>query len=163
MKEDRFVTLQTICLSKKILDRQPFEHHRCGLLEADRLRDLDDGGSRHRARLSVGADRALRIRDAIAFLQAHHFRADRIDDAGAFEAKAVWQRVRIQAGAVVNVDEIQTDRVLTDSHLARPRIGHVGFDQFNDFGTAVRADHDRFRLHVTSSFDTGTLPARVNT
>jgi hypothetical protein len=71
-----------------------------------------------------------------------HAVAHRFDDTGAFHAQAQRQRVLVQAGALVDVDEVQADGVVADADLARAGLAHGQVDELHLLGAAVLADLD---------------------
>ena len=68
--------------------------------------------------LGVGAGRPAGVGHAVARLDVRDARADRLDDPGAFAAQAARQRQRVEAGAVVGVDEVDPDGGVADAGLA---------------------------------------------
>src|SRR5882672_6537011 len=151
--QDRFVALQPIGLAKKILDGQTLEHHCSGLFEGDLRRQAHHRCCRHHTQIGVRTYRALRIRNAIALFEEFDVAAHRFHHPGRLGADAVRQRQRIKADAVINVDVIEPDRVLADTHLFRPRIADFEFDQLEFLRPAVLLHLDRFCLHLVLSLD----------
>ena len=70
--------------------------------------------------LGIGADRRGGVGHPLPDREVGHARADRLDHAGALEARREGQRGRrVQPGAEVDVDEVQSDSRLPYAHLAR--------------------------------------------
>ena len=65
-------------------------------------------------------------------------------DAGAFEPRCERERVRVEARAVIDVDEVQARRLHPDQELAGSRDGLGEIDQPEDLGATVLFDSDRF-------------------
>ncbi|KAG1242660.1 hypothetical protein G6F65_022902 [Rhizopus arrhizus] len=62
------------------------------------------------------------------------------DHAGGFKAQAVRQRMRIQARAEIDIDEIQAGGVLFDRDFIGGGRQDFHLDQLQDFGTTVLLD-----------------------
>jgi hypothetical protein len=62
--------------------------------------------------------------------------AHRLDHARALHAQRAGQRLRIQAGAEVDVDEVDADRFMPHLRLARSRRPEVDVHQFHHFRSA---------------------------
>ncbi len=148
VEQDRLAGLQRVGRAKQVLHRQALQHHGGCRLERDRIRELDDDRGRHHAQVGVGAVGPAGVRDAVARLHVGHALAHRLDHARAFLAQAAGQRLRIQAGAKVHVDEVQADRVLAQQDLARPGRAHVDIDIFHHLGAAIGGDADCFGVHA---------------
>jgi hypothetical protein len=89
---------------------------------------------RHHARLAVAAGRVAGVGGAVAGLQVRDALAHRLDDAGAFHAQRQRQRAGVQAGALVDVDEVQAAGVVADADLARAGLAHRQVDQLHCSG-----------------------------
>ena len=68
--------------------------------------------------------------------------ADLLDDAGALHAQLQRQRVVVEAGALVDIDEVQADGVVADAHLARARFTHLDRVDHHFLGAAGAVDAD---------------------
>ena len=79
----------------------------------------------------------------VAGLEAGDAFADRVDDAGALRADHRREADRIEAGAMVGVDEVQPDRLVADADLARSGLGDRQIDRLEDFGPAGAGGLDR--------------------
>jgi hypothetical protein len=64
-----------------------------------------------------------------------HALADRLDNAGPFEADAAGQGQRVEAGPVIGVDEIEADRRMADRRLPGSRGRNIDSFPAQDFGT----------------------------
>jgi hypothetical protein len=58
------------------------------------------------------------VRDAVAWTHVRHAHADLLNDAGRLDAHASRERERIEAGPVVDVDVVHSDRGLANADLA---------------------------------------------
>ena len=72
-----------------------------------------------------------------------HAGADRLDHAGALHAQRQRQRIGVQAGALVDVDEVDADGMVADAHLAGAGLADLQLDELHRFGAAELADLDR--------------------
>ena len=121
MDQDRVALLHAIGLAQEILRRQALEHHRRAGLVGNRTRQLEEEFRVDVALLGVGAGRTG-VGDAIAGLEPFHGRPDLHDFARALAARRERQaRRRIEAGALIDVDKVDPDRVLAQPDLALPR------------------------------------------
>ncbi|MNQ74424.1 hypothetical protein D3C85_891790 [compost metagenome] len=141
MEQDGFAALEGEHLAQQVLHGQTLEHHRRGLLEADRLRQLDQLARRQHVQLAVGAQRPGSVGHAVADLELADLGADRFDDAGALVAQARRQgRWRIQAAAEIGVDEVQADRLIVHADLVGAGCGWLVVAVLEYFGAAVAAE-----------------------
>ena len=76
-----------------------------------------------RSRIGTGLRRD--IGDALADLESTDPGAERFDDARALPAETRRQRIRVQPGALVDVDEIEPDGGLADERFAPARLTRV--------------------------------------
>ena len=128
---------------EQVLRGQALEHHGGAGLEADRVGQAADRHRRHDAPLAVAARLgAGGVGDAIADLQVRDARADRLDHAGALAAEDERHAHRIQARALVGVDEVGADRVMADADLARAGLADLEIDELQLFGAAGLGDAD---------------------
>jgi len=107
------------------------EHHGRTGLEIDAVRQLHDTLCRHHAHLAVAARRLAGVGDAVTGLQVRDARTHRLDHARRLHAQRQRQRVRVQAGALVDVDEVQADGVVADAHLARAGVADGQIDELH--------------------------------
>lgn len=91
---------------------QPLEDQRGRLFVGDPGRDADQALGRHVAVIGIGAQTGAHVGDAIADLEFADRRTDRFNDAGRLVAQAGGQGQRIDALALIDVDEIEADRRL---------------------------------------------------
>src|SRR5207249_10434867 len=68
---------------------------------------------------------------------------------GWFAADATRQRNLVDAAAVIRVDEVEADRLVTDARLALSGLRDIDIFELHHFRGALFADHDRLR-HVVS-------------
>ncbi|HEY6718818.1 MAG TPA: hypothetical protein VI232_20935 [Reyranella sp.] len=101
----------------EILRRHALQHDGRGLLVAHALGHMHELLDAHEALLAVGAQHAA-IGDPVALLEALHLGSDRDDHAGSLAAHCVGHLRRIEAGAGIDVDEVEADRGVLDLHLA---------------------------------------------
>ena len=112
-------------LVQEVPDRQPLEHQDGALLVGDVVGQLDQLVGRDHPLAGIAAEREI-IGDAVAGVKIGDARADGHDLAGGLVAGDERQPRRlVEAGAEVDVDEIQADGMLTDADLARSRRRHV--------------------------------------
>src|SRR5690606_31926729 len=116
------------------------------LLEADRLRQLHQMLRRQYMMLSVGAQRAGGVGDAITDLPLIDALPQRLNHAGAFGSQPRRQaRWRIEAAAEIGVDEVQADGMVAHADLAGCGSGNLGLDLFENLGTTVLAELNALR------------------
>src|SRR6476469_7503775 len=85
-----------------------------------------------------------------------HTRPDRLDDACAFDAGRERQVLLIEAGAVVDVDEVQPGGLLAEANLAGTGLSNLDVFPLEDFWSSDLVDSDRVR-HLLSY----TLPRKA--
>ena len=123
VQQDRVARAQRPDAAHQVRRRESAHRHRRRRLAGDLRRQLDQ---RRRRDDPLGAVRAERVEEAgvghaVAGRDVGHAVADRLDDAGRFDAHAVRQRNRIEPGAEVRVGEIEADRDVAKPRLARAR------------------------------------------
>src|SRR6476646_10073482 len=111
---------------EQIFDRHALKHHAGRLLVADAMRQLYDAVSRHDPFGGVAAKRG-HIADAVAGLELANAAADGDDLACALIAADEWHaaRRRVESGAEIGVDEVQSAGVVLDPYLAGARRRHL--------------------------------------
>lgn len=85
----------------------------------------------------IGTGRSGEIADQVAGRELADIGPDRLDDARRFIAKARRQLGRIEAGADIDVDEIEADRFVADQDLAGTRLAdrqRLGGEHFGPAG-----------------------------
>ena len=129
MDQHRIAGLHAIGAAQQVGGGQALQHHGGSGVESDVFREHQQAVGRDVAHLGVGG--------SIADLDLADPGADRRHHPGAFEADARLQRQRVEAGAMVDVDEIEPDCMLLDGRLAggRRRNGKLLPDE--DFRAAV--------------------------
>ena len=106
----------------------------------------------HHPGLGVGAQLAAGIGDPLAGLEPLDPGAHRLDHAGAFGAQRQGEiGQRIEPGALVDVDEVETDRGVPDADLALSGIADVDVFPRENLGPAGFMDTDSFG-HVSVSW-----------
>src|SRR5262249_20145617 len=125
----------------------------------DALGDLDEPVRGHDADLSVGAGRPAGVGHAVARLNVRDVRPDRLHDAGGLAAQARRQWQRVEAGAMVCVDEVYPDGGVADAGLALAGLADLDVLPLHDFGHTGLAYADGF-WHGAASFES-TVPASI--
>jgi hypothetical protein len=139
--ETGVTALQGVRARGEIVGGETLEHHR------GRVAGLDLGGNGHR--LVLGNDHPLRVGagdprpgDAASRSKDGNLLPDVDHDPGALQSGGEGQRVRVEAGSVVHVDEVQPRRLHPHQELARARGGLVQLGQLQDLGTTVTVHAD---------------------
>ncbi len=146
MDQDNVALLHPVGLAQQILRGEALEHHARAGFVGDRARQLEQKPGFDISLLGVGPGRAA-IGDAIAGLEPRDRRSDLDDFAGAFGTRRVRHlRGRIETGAVVDVDEVDPDRVLPQPDLALARRRELDLLELHDFRTAGLMD--AYRAHL---------------
>ncbi|MDT4819728.1 hypothetical protein FQZ97_528520 [compost metagenome] len=127
---------------QQVAGRPALEHHRRAGLEGDRLRQPAQAHRRHQAHVAVGAGRKAGVGRPVPHPQVLHARADRLDHPGALHAELQRERQAIQPLALVDVEEIHPDGVVTDAHLARAGLADRNLDQAQRLRPAGLVDAD---------------------
>ena len=125
---------------EQVLRGEALEHHGRAGVEVDRIGQLAHALGRHHAQLAIAAGRLAGVGGAVAGLQVRDARAHGLDDAGRFHAQRRGHLQRVQAGAVVDVDEVQADRLVADADFAGARLAHLHVDDLQLFRTAGLGD-----------------------
>ncbi|MPN45095.1 hypothetical protein SDC9_192662 [bioreactor metagenome] len=120
--------------------RQPLEHHGRAGLETDGVGQLAHIHCRHHTHFAVAARRLARIGRAIAHLQVRDAITHGLDHARRLHADTCGHLQRIQARAVVHVDEVQADGLVADADLAGARLANLHIDKLQLFGTTMLTD-----------------------
>jgi len=94
----------------------------------------------------------LHAADPIADREALDARADRHHPARAFRAQGQGQGRRIEAGAVVHVDEVEAHRLGFDQQFAGSGFGEGVVLALDRIGAAVRTHDQAIPLYHTASF-----------
>ena len=128
--------------AQQVLGGQALEHHGGASLEADGVGELADVFGGHHTHFAVAAGGVAGIRGAVAGLQVGDAGADGLNDAGAFHAQGQRHGEGVQASALVNVNEVQADRVVADADLAGAGVAHGHVHEFELFRAAGLVDAD---------------------
>src|SRR5688572_15859005 len=142
------------------MHREALEQHRGGLLLADALRQLHHPVGRDDALLAIGS-RDAGVADAVARLEVGDACADRFDHACALVAGDRRHLHRVEARALVGIDEIDADRRVPDAHLALARIADLHVVQLKNFGTALLVVSNRL-CHCLVSLITVSCPSDLS-
>ena len=121
----------------EVLRRHAFEHHRRRLLVTHASRNFHQFVGGHQARFRVGANRRRCTGNAVANFQIGDVCAERFNDACAFEAEPRWQRDRVQPGAMIGIDEVQTNRGRLEPHFVGTGRANHDFLPFHHFRPAM--------------------------
>ncbi len=105
---------------EQVVRGHALEHRRGRDLIVDPGRDLHQHRCEDVACLGVGADGTGRIADAVADSEAGHPLAERLDRRRPLPSRSPRERDRVEAGAVIRVDEVETNRRVLDADLAWP-------------------------------------------
>lgn len=100
------------------------------------MRQAADVLRRHHALLRVAAQWAAGVCDAVTGLQVLNASAHFQHLASGFHAQVQGQIVRVQARAVIDVNEVHTDRVVANAHLPCLHRADRQINDLHDFGTA---------------------------
>jgi hypothetical protein len=142
MEEDRLPGADFECLAKQILRGEALQRHRRCRAKVDARRDLDQPVGGDQPLLRIGAVGAG-IGDAVAGADRCHARADGDHHARSLASRYERQRRFVDALAVIDVDEVQPDRLMADARLARPRRTDFDVLPFQHFGSAEFTDDNR--------------------
>src|SRR5262249_13643040 len=104
---------------------------------------------RDQAGFCISAHGRGTIGDAIARLQVGHAWTDLLDHAGGLAAEPARQLYRIEAGAVIDVDEVQSDGGGPDTRLARTRLAEADFFPNQHLRPARLVEADSVRHDLT--------------
>ncbi len=143
MHQDGLAGLHPVGAAQEILRRQSLQQHRRRGPVVDPGRQLDQPLGGEQASLGIGAHRPRAIAGAIARLELAHPLAHRLDHAGGLEADARRQRERIEAAAVIGVDEVEADRRVADADLAGAGLADRDLLPAHRLGSAGLMNPDR--------------------
>ena len=126
----------------EVVGGHALQHRGRGRVGAQARRDGHRAVGREEHVLGVGAEH-VRPRDPVSLAEEGHARPHGGHDARALHARDERQRVRVEAGAVVDVDEVDAGRLHPDHDLpgSGRRDGHVGETQH--VGPAKALDSNR--------------------
>src|SRR6185312_15189442 len=119
---------------------------------------------RNEPRLGIGADRRVAVSDAVADLEIGDAGAELFDDPRRLIAEHGGHRHRVDAAAIVGVDEIEADRGLANACLARAGLADLDLFPAQDFGAAGLVDTDcvsHRRSPLRASQDASALEIRA--
>src|SRR6516165_4806398 len=125
MDQDSMMMLDPEGLVQEIPDGETLQHQYGALFISDVVGQLDQLLPGDVALGRIGTEVVV-VGDAIAGVEMRHAGAYRDYLAGRFVAGDERQPGRlVEAGAIVDIDEIQPDGVLADADLAGPRQGQI--------------------------------------
>ena len=151
MQQDGVAGFDAISLADQVLHRQAFQHHRRRRLVVDAIGQLEQAIGGNQSRLGIGAERRGTVCNAIARLQISDAGSDFFDHARGLAAQAAWQLHRIKSGAIIDVDEVQSDRGVADARLPGTGLADAYFLPDEDIGSAGAVKADGVRHGTTSS------------
>ena len=132
--------------AQQVLRGQALEHHGRASFKRNCVRQLAHALRRHDAHFAVTARRLAGVGGAVARLQVRDAFADGFDDARRFHAKLQRHGHRVEAAALVNIDEVQPNGLVADADLAGAGFTHLHLHQLEFFGAAVLVDADGLRV-----------------
>ena len=135
VEQHRIARLDSVGTADQVLHRHAFQHERCRLLVADAIGNFDHAVGRHIAGLAVRANQSG-VRNPIALLESAHAGAHRVDNPRSLVARHGGQLHRIQARALIGVDEIDADRGVPDADLPRSGFADVDVLKLQDVRSA---------------------------
>jgi hypothetical protein len=121
MDEQHISGLDPVSPAQQILRGHALEQQCRRHVVADAIGELDQLVGRDIAPLGIGSDAGVHIGDALADHMIRDARAYRLDDASGFEAETCRQRQRVDALALIDVDEVEADRLMADPDFAGGR------------------------------------------
>jgi hypothetical protein len=130
--------------AKEHLRGHALEHHPGRLLGLDALGELDQPVGVDQPLLGIAADRSG-ISDPVARLHIGDVRSDRFDQAGALHARGERQLLRVEPGAVIDVDEVEPGGFLLEPDLARAGLTDLDILPLEDLRPSGIMDSDRAR------------------
>jgi hypothetical protein len=143
MNQQRIALAHAIDLAQQHLRCQALQHQRSSLSIVDAVGDAHQPLGGQHARFAVSAGGIERVGDAVADFDLADARADGLDYARCLAAEHRGKRHRIQAGALVGIDEVEPDRRVPDAHLARTGVGDLDAVPAQNFRAAVRMNSHR--------------------
>jgi hypothetical protein len=142
VNQDRVAVLHRIDGPQQHPRSHALQHHRRRLVEGNLVRQLHQPVGLDQPLLGIAAERP-RISDPVAGLQVRDALADALDRACALDSGRERHLLRVETGAVIDVDEVEARRSLVDLDLVRSRLADVDFVPDERFGPAGRMDSDR--------------------
>ncbi len=134
--QDALASAQRIAASQQEFRGHALEHRRGRDTGGNAVRQMDGAVRRHNVGLCIRPYGSGSIGGAGAHVEPRHALADRLDDAGAFLAEHRRHLGRVEARAVIGVDEVEADRLVPDADLAGSRLRHGDIDRLEHVGTA---------------------------
>ena len=117
------------------------EHGGGGGLEGDRVRQFHGLCLGPHGKLRIPAARRAGVGAAVADGEARDALPYSFDDARAFEPEHGRERHRVEAGPMIGVDEVETDRGMADEDFAGTGFGNRALDGMQNLRPALG---DRF-------------------
>ena len=161
--QDGFAGLDRIGPANERFGGHAFQKDSGGHFGGDTLGDGDRAVGPNQAGFCVGAA-GIGGRNPVADVEAGHALAHRLDEPGHFATRYRRQFDRIEACALVRLDEVDPDRLVADQDLAGAWRRGIDLDELEDFGAAgadkTDGAHGTSFLQVMFRHDLGLRSAR---
>ena len=164
MKQHKIASVQAalrLGALEQVLRSQALEHHRCAGLKRDGVGQTAHSFCRHHPQLAVAARRLAGIGRAVAGLEVAHALAHRLHHTGGFHTHLQRHRQGVEAGALVNVDVIQTHCLVTDADLAGAGIADHDIHHLQNFGATVVVNAYRLTHSILQKNKKSSGPLRL--
>ena len=157
MQQDGVARFDAIGLADQVLRGEALEHHRRRRLVVDAVGQFQQTIGWDQPRFGISTDRRRAVGDAIAGLEMGDARSHFLDHARALAAEPARQLAGINAGAVIDVDEIEPDRGMADARFTGTGLADLHFFPDQNFGSAglVKADGMRHDVLLPQMNQTG--------
>ncbi len=142
MDQDRVARHHLVGLPQQVLGGQALEHHHGADLVGDRFGQVDEEAGGDVALLRIGAERRP-VGDPVPHGEFRDFGSHRDDVARGLVAEDEGQRVRVDALALIDVDEVEADGTLPDPDLAGGGRGEVEVLDRQDLRSAELVNPNR--------------------
>ena len=123
---------------------QALEHHGGTGVKVDVVGQFADVLGRHDPRFAIAARRGAGISGTVACFEVGNALTHRFHHARGFHAQTMRQCQRVQTGAVVNINKVQTHGMVADADFTRTGITDGDIDQVQLFGAAGLVEMNGF-------------------
>ena len=150
MEQDVVASLQAALRQgalEQILHREALEHHGRACVEVDGVGQFADVFSGHDTRFAIASGRRTGIRSAVAGFQMRDALTHSFHHARGFHAQTMRHGQRVQTGAVVDVDEIQTHGFVANANFTGTGVAHAHVHQMQFVGATGFVEMNGF-AHV---------------
>jgi len=127
---------------EQVLRRQPLEHHGRAGIKVDLSRQLAHALGRHHAQVAIAARRLAGVGHPVTHPQVRDALTHRLHHARGFHAQLHGKLHRVQAAALIHVNEIQPHGTVANPNLTRAGVAHRHLHQPQLFGAAMLVDAD---------------------